>query len=138
MDDSATWANLKYKEAMAIEMLGGMLGPIAIPIDPNSGEEEAAAQSWGRGDGTSKSQRFPLRMQRAQKIEGVLNATLKSATAPKCLSVQRTPPKVLSNPHLAPESVLQSEYAKGAAKASCGETVVRKGVFGESVSSPPP
>ena len=25
--------------------------------------------------------------------------------------------------------------AKGAAKASCGETVVQKGVFGESVSS---
>ena len=28
--------------------------------------------------------------------------------------------------------------AKGAAKASCGETVVQKGVFGESVSSLPP
>ena len=32
----------------------------------------------------------------------------------------------------------KSERAKGAAKASCGETVVRKGVFGESVSSLPP
>ena len=31
-----------------------------------------------------------------------------------------------------------SERAKGAAKASCGETVVQKGVFGESVSSLPP
>ena len=28
--------------------------------------------------------------------------------------------------------------AKGAAKASCGETVIQKGVFGESVSSLPP
>ena len=28
--------------------------------------------------------------------------------------------------------------AKGAAKGSCGETVVQKGVFGESVSSLPP
>ena len=28
--------------------------------------------------------------------------------------------------------------AKGAEKASCGETVVQKGVFGESVSSLPP
>ena len=28
--------------------------------------------------------------------------------------------------------------AKGAAKASCGETVVQKGVFGESVSTLPP
>ena len=28
--------------------------------------------------------------------------------------------------------------AKGAAKASCGETVVQKSVFGESVSSLPP
>ena len=28
------------------------------------------------------------------------------------------------------------ERAKGATKASCGETVVQKGVFGESVSSP--
>ena len=33
---------------------------------------------------------------------------------------------------------LRSECAKGAAKASCGETVVQKGVFGESVSSLPP
>ena len=32
----------------------------------------------------------------------------------------------------------QSERANGAAKASCGETVVQKGVFGESVSSLPP
>ena len=31
-----------------------------------------------------------------------------------------------------------SECAKGAAKASCAETVVQKGVFGESVSSLPP
>ena len=31
-----------------------------------------------------------------------------------------------------------SECAKGAAKASCGETVVPKGCFGESVSSLPP
>ena len=36
------------------------------------------------------------------------------------------------------EAPLDSECAKGAAKASCGETVVRKGVFGESVSSLPP
>ena len=28
--------------------------------------------------------------------------------------------------------------AKGAAKASCGETVLQKGVFGESVSTLPP
>ena len=34
--------------------------------------------------------------------------------------------------------LLVSECAKGAAKASCGETVVQKGVFGESVSSLPP
>ena len=34
--------------------------------------------------------------------------------------------------------VFCSERAKGAAKASCGETVVQKGVFGESVSSLPP
>ena len=33
---------------------------------------------------------------------------------------------------------LSSERAKGAAKASCGETVVQKDVFGESVSSLPP
>ena len=33
---------------------------------------------------------------------------------------------------------LKSERAKGAAKASCGETVVQKGVSGESVSSLPP
>ena len=32
----------------------------------------------------------------------------------------------------------RSERAKGAAKASCGETVVQKGVCGESVSSLPP
>ena len=31
-------------------------------------------------------------------------------------------------------SPLRSERAKGAAKGSCGETVVQKGVFGESVS----
>ena len=31
----------------------------------------------------------------------------------------------------------ESERAKGAAKASCGETAVQKGVFGESVSSLP-
>ena len=31
-----------------------------------------------------------------------------------------------------------SGCAKGAAKGSCGETVVQKGVFGESVSSLPP
>ena len=31
-----------------------------------------------------------------------------------------------------------SGRAKGAAKGSCGETVVQKGVFGESVSSLPP
>ena len=31
-----------------------------------------------------------------------------------------------------------SECAKGAAKALCGETVVQKGVFGESVSTLPP
>ena len=31
-----------------------------------------------------------------------------------------------------------SECAKGAANASCGETVVQKGVFGESVSTLPP
>ena len=36
------------------------------------------------------------------------------------------------------ETTLQvSERAKGAEKASCGETVVQKGVFGESVSSLP-
>ena len=35
-------------------------------------------------------------------------------------------------------TVLTSECAKGAAKASCGETVVQKGFFGESVSSLPP
>ena len=29
-------------------------------------------------------------------------------------------------------------YREEAEKASCGETVVQKGVFGESVSSPPP
>ena len=34
-------------------------------------------------------------------------------------------------------SLKKSERAKGAAKASCGETVVQKGVFGESVSSLP-
>ena len=32
----------------------------------------------------------------------------------------------------------KSGRAKGAAKGSCGETVVQKGVFGESVSSLPP
>ena len=32
----------------------------------------------------------------------------------------------------------QGVRAKGAAKGSCGETVVQKGVFGESVSSLPP
>ena len=32
---------------------------------------------------------------------------------------------------------INSVRAKGAAKASCGETVVQKGVFGESVSSLP-
>ena len=32
----------------------------------------------------------------------------------------------------------KKKRAKGAAKASCGETVVQKGVFGESVSSLPP
>ena len=31
-----------------------------------------------------------------------------------------------------------SERAKGAAKASCGETVVQKGVFGESFLLFPP
>ena len=31
--------------------------------------------------------------------------------------------------------VIRSERAKGVAKASCGEMVVQKGVFGESVSS---
>ena len=31
-----------------------------------------------------------------------------------------------------------SERAKGAEKASCGETVVQTGVLGESVSSLPP
>ena len=35
-------------------------------------------------------------------------------------------------------SLLFSERAKGAEKASCGETVVQKGGFGESVSSLPP
>ena len=30
---------------------------------------------------------------------------------------------------------VKSERAKGAEKASCGETVIQKGVFGESVSS---
>ena len=34
--------------------------------------------------------------------------------------------------------LLRSGCAKGAAKGSCGETVVQKGVFGESVSSLPP
>ena len=34
--------------------------------------------------------------------------------------------------------VILSERTKGAEKASCGETVVQKGVFGESVSSLPP
>ena len=34
--------------------------------------------------------------------------------------------------------VNESERAKGAAKASCRETAVQKGVFGESVSSLPP
>ena len=38
---------------------------------------------------------------------------------------------------LNPDSLPKSERAKGAAKASCGETVVQKGVFGESVSSLP-
>ena len=33
---------------------------------------------------------------------------------------------------------LESGCAKGAAKGSCGETIVQKGVFGESVSSLPP
>ena len=37
-----------------------------------------------------------------------------------------------------PPNSFISERAKGAAKASCGETVVEKGVFGESVSSLPP
>ena len=32
----------------------------------------------------------------------------------------------------------EGSFGKGAAKASCGETVVQKGVFGESVSSLPP
>ena len=39
---------------------------------------------------------------------------------------------------LFPKSSLKSGRTKGAAKASCGETVVQKGVFGESVSSLPP
>ena len=34
--------------------------------------------------------------------------------------------------------LLESGRAKGAAKGSCGETVVQQGVFGESVSSLPP
>ena len=34
--------------------------------------------------------------------------------------------------------VTSSGCAKGAAKGSCGERVVQKGVFGESVSSLPP
>ena len=33
---------------------------------------------------------------------------------------------------------INSECAKGAEKASCGEMVVQKGAFGESVSSLPP
>ena len=34
--------------------------------------------------------------------------------------------------------LIGSEHAKGAEKAACGETVVQKGGFGESVSSLPP
>ena len=34
-----------------------------------------------------------------------------------------------------PPTFQKSGRAKGAAKGSCGETVVQKGVFGESVSS---
>ena len=41
-------------------------------------------------------------------------------------------------PKFAGVVALFSARAKGAAKASCGETVVQKGVFGESVSSLPP
>ena len=41
-------------------------------------------------------------------------------------------------PHQILQSLLLSGCAKGAAKGSCGETVVQKGVFGESVSSLPP
>ena len=37
-----------------------------------------------------------------------------------------------------PVKHVKSERAKGAEKASCGETVVLKGVFGEPVSSLPP
>ena len=40
--------------------------------------------------------------------------------------------------HLSSRRSSDSERAKGAAKASCGETVVQNGVFGESVSSLPP
>ena len=42
---------------------------------------------------------------------------------------------VLSN---CPLILVTSGCAKGAAKGSCGETVVQKGIFGESVSSLPP
>ena len=35
-------------------------------------------------------------------------------------------------------STIVSERAKGAEKASCGETLVQKGVFGESISAQPP
>ena len=45
---------------------------------------------------------------------------------------------VLKNFGLVFRFLLQSERTKGAEKASCGETVVQKGVFGESVSSLPP
>ena len=40
--------------------------------------------------------------------------------------------------HLICARLKYSGCAKGAAKGSCGETVVQKGVFGESVSSPLP
>ena len=43
---------------------------------------------------------------------------------------------VLVNPECL--SWKNSGRAKGAAKGSCGETVVQKGAFGESVSSLPP
>ena len=48
------------------------------------------------------------------------------------------PQKSEPHPKFSKSTAILSERAKGAAKASCGETVVQKGVFGESVSSLPP
>ena len=46
--------------------------------------------------------------------------------------------KQAGTPRLSGSSLNEWGHAKGAEKASCGETFVQKGVFGESVSSLPP